>query len=139
MFKESSDNIANRLKDQLKSVTKEFNSTTTMVLERVRDLVSMMLDDATQAGGDGETLDKAAPGSKQEAKQATRQVISEWAVRWRIGGVRGDLDTNTEAVAIPDTYYDDVGDGEDSDVDDIDDPGYEDFLKREAMGDDDSD
>jgi hypothetical protein len=134
MFKESTKQIADKLGDQLNSLKKEFHGITVDVRVRLRDLIMMMLKlDGTVKSENGDTpiVTWTASGSKQEVQKATQQVILEWAARWCIGN---DTDFSTIAmdVAIPEVYYGEVEEVDDSETDDIDDEGYNEFLAREA-------
>ena len=136
MFKESTEEIATRLRDQLTCVRKEFHTITATIHARLRDLIMLMLD-GTNKSEDDNTAMRLTSGAKQDAQVATQQLIMEWAAKWRMGD---DIEIGTTAMetAIPDIYYDEFEELDDSD-DNGPAPGdkaYKDFLDRDGDEDD---
>lgn len=138
MFKDSTVNIGKQLADQLDSLKKEFHTLTEDVRIRVRDLIIMMLQlDGTVRSEEGAqaVVIWKAPGSKQEVQRATRVVILEWAAKWLIGSEM-DVSSMTRDTAIPEIYYDEVEEVDDSDGSTLGDKEYREFMAREEGEDD---
>lgn len=138
MFKDSTDNIGKQLADQLGSLRKEFHTLTEDVRIRVRDLIIMMLQlDGTVRSEEGAqaVVIWKAPGSKQEVQRATRVVVLEWAAKWRIGSEM-DVSSMARNTAIPEIYYDEVEEVDDSDGSTLGDKEYREFVAREEGEDD---
>lgn len=134
MFKDPVAKIADQLRDQLGSLNKEFRGITMNIRVRVRDLIMMMLklDGKVKSENDNSVvMIWTAPSSKQEVQKCTRQVILEWAAKWYIGNDAVFSKATAIDQAIPDVYYDEIEEADDSGMDIIVDEEYDKFLARE--------
>jgi hypothetical protein len=130
MFKNAAEKIAGSLSQQLKGLRNEFHNITRSTCDSLRDLIMMMLNlDGVVDNGENEAAAVvwADHASKEKVQHASRQVVAEWAARWRMG-MDADVRTDAKDMAIPDTYYE----SEEPDEPESADDGEEDHMELAA-------
>jgi hypothetical protein len=110
LFKDSADNVDKQLKTQLGSLKPEFDEVIAEALRRVKQHVSIMLDNAVRKQEDNIST-HLPPASKEKAQRSIRKSLAEWTALWRFGDFV-DLTIVTMNQEIPERYDDDDEDDE---------------------------